>query len=259
MSSVQASIPYLSGAIAIFACREFVRDRVAKHYQVQLSLPHFIPFIGSFGCLGALTWLQGTIPHRRALFDLAIVPSIAGLGLSLSLFIWGILQSSSIPAVIGLPSHLLAANLLPFDLRSSILMAVVAQAVTGGRFSTGAVDLHPLGLAGCLGIAISAIGLIPLGSLEGGHLVHAMFGARKVAIIGRISRLLLLAISLVARSWVFPFALVLFLLDSDKQPALNEATDLHNWRDALGFLLLALMVLAISPVPKFWLPLVGMV
>lgn len=255
--SVQVGIPYLVGAITIFLCREFVRTRVARRYKLHLSLPHFIPFFGSFGCLGTLNWPQGAVPHRKALFDLAIAPSIAGLCLSLSLFIWGILQSPSVALVATTPSSFLTANLLPFDLRSSMLMAVVAQAVTWGRFSSGAVDLHPLGLAGCLGIAISAIGLMPLGGLEGGHLVHAMFGVRRVATIGKISRLLLLAISLIARSWLCSFALVLFLVNSYKQPVLDEATELSNWRDGLGFLLLGMMVLSISPVPKFLMPLLG--
>jgi hypothetical protein len=257
MPSVQAGIPYLAGAVTIFLCREFVRNRVARHYKLRLSLPHFIPFVGSFGCLGTINWPQGSIQHRRALFDLAIAPSIAGLGLSLALFIWGILQSPAVALVATAPSSFLTANLLPFDLRSSILMAFVAQVVTWGRFSSGAVDMHPLGLAGCLGIAISAIGLMPLGGLEGGHLVHAMFGVRRVATIGKISRLLLLALSLIARSWLCSFALVLFLVNSYKQPVLDEATELPNWRDVLGFLVLGMMLLVIAPVPKFLMPLLG--
>jgi hypothetical protein len=257
IASIQAGIPYLAGAVSIFLCREFVRNRVARHYQLHLSLPHFIPFVGSFGCLGTLNWPQGAIPHRRALFDLAIAPSIAGLGLSIALFIWGILQSPSVALLATTPSSFLTANLLPFDLRSSMLMAVVAQAFTWGRFNSGAVDLHPLGLAGCLGIAISAIGLMPLGGLEGGHLIHAMFGVGRVATIGKISRLLLLALSLIARSWLCSFALVLFLVNSYKQPVLDEATELPNWRDVLGFLLLGMMLLAIAPVPKFLMPLLG--
>jgi hypothetical protein len=255
--SVQAGIPYLAGAITIFLCREFVRNRVARRYQIPLSIPYFIPFVGSFGCLGTLNCPQGAIPHRRALFDLAIAPSIAGFCLSLCLFIWGILQSHAVALVATSPSSFLTTNLLPFDLRSSMLMALVAQAVTWGRFSSGAVDLHPLGLAGCLGIAVSAIGLMPLGGLEGGHLVHAMFGVRRVATIGKISRLLLLALSLIARSWLCSFALVLFLVNSHKQPVLDEATELSNWRDGLGFLVLGMMILAIAPVPKFLMPLLG--
>jgi membrane-associated protease RseP (regulator of RpoE activity) len=255
--SAQAGIPYLAGAVTIFLFREFVRNRVARHYHLHLSLPYFIPFVGSFGCLGTLNLPQGAMPNRRALFDLAIAPSIAGLGLSMALFIWGILQSPSVALVATTPSSFLTANLLPFDLRSSMLMAVVAQAVTWGRFSSGAVDLHPLGLAGCLGIAISAIGLMPLGGLEGGHLIHAMFGVHRVATIGKISRLLLLALSLIARSWLCSFALVLFLVNSYKQPVLDEATELPNWRDVLGFLVLGTMLLAIAPVPKFLMPLLG--
>jgi membrane-associated protease RseP (regulator of RpoE activity) len=255
--SVHAGVPYLAGAVTIFLCREFVRRRVARRYKLHLSLPHFIPFVGSFGCVGTINWPQGSIPHRRALFDLAIAPSIAGLVFSLSLFIWGILQSPSVALLATTPSSFLTANLLPFDLRSSVLMAFVAQAVTWGRFSSGAVDLHPLGLAGCLGIAISAIGLMPLGGLEGGNLIHAMFGVRRVATIGKISRLLLLALSLIARSWLCSFALVLFLVNSYKQPVLDEATELPNWCDGLGFLILGTMLLAIAPVPKFLMPLIG--
>jgi hypothetical protein len=256
MTLMQDGITYLFGAAAIFACRELARDRVAKRHKLEISPPHFIPFIGSFGCLGGLTWLRSVVPHRRALFDLAIAPSAAGLILSLCLFTLGVVQSDPV-AQAATPSNFLTAYLVPFNLKSSILMATVAQVVTWGRFSTGLIDLHPLGLAGCLGIAISAISLIPLGTLEGGHLIHAMFGIRKVATIGKVSRLLLLTISLLARSWLCAFVLVLFLVDSYKPPALDEATELDNWHDALGFLFLALMLLVISPVPKFCLPFLG--
>jgi hypothetical protein len=256
MPLMQDGIAYLLGAVAIFGCRELARDRVAKQHQVQISPTHFIPFVGSFGCLGSLTWLRSVVPHRRALFDLAIAPSAAGFLVSLCLLVLGVLQSDPV-AQTAAPSNFLTAYLVPFNLKSSILIASVAQAVTWGRFSTGAVDLHPLGLAGCLGLAISAIGLIPLGTLEGGHLIHAMFGISKVATIGKISRLLLLTISLVARSWLCTFVLVLFLVDSYKPPVLDEATELNNWHDALGFLFLTLMLLVISPVPKFCLPLLG--
>lgn len=256
MPLMQDGIAYLLGVAAIFGCRELARDRAAKQHQLQISPTHFMPFVGSFGCLGSLTWPRSVVPHRRALFDLAIAPSAAGFLLSLSLFVVGILQSDSVVQPTS-PSNFLTAYLVPFNLKSSILIATLAQAVTWGRFSTGAVELHPLGLAGCLGLAISAIALIPLGTLEGGHLIHAMFGISKVATIGKISRLLLLTLSLVARSWTCAFVMVLFLVDSYRPPVLDEATELNNRHDALGFLFLALMLLVISPVPKFCLPLLG--
>jgi hypothetical protein len=254
-SSLQSGLVYLLAAIAILAGREIARRFVAARYQVKLSLPYAVPFFPSLGTLGALTFYRSPIPHRRALFDLAIAPTLAGLVLALPMLIWGLVHSAVLPVIV-IPAS--SASFLPFDPKISLLMAAVAQVVTLGRFSHGAIDLHPLAAAGWLGMVITAVGLIPVGNLEGGLITHAVFGQKLSTMVGQIARLLLLMLALLLQPWLLAIALGLFLLRNPKPSALDDVTELGSIKDLVGLLLLVLMGLVFIPVPKFLMPLLGL-
>ena len=81
-----------------------------------------------------------------------------------------------------------------------------------------------------MGLVITAFYLMPVGQLDGGHIVHAMFGHRTAAIIGQSSRFLLLILSFVQRELLL-WALLLFLIPIRDEPALNDVTELDNKRD----------------------------
>lgn len=254
-SSLQSGLIYLLAAIVILAGREIARRFVAARYQVKLSLPYAVPFFPSLGTLGALTFYRSPIPHRRALFDLAIAPTLAGLVLALPMLIWGLVHSAMMPVIL-VPAS--STSFLPFDPKISLLMAVVAQVVTLGRFSHGEIDLHPLAAAGWLGMVITAVGLIPVGNLEGGLITHAVFGQKLSTMVGQSARLLLLMLALLLQPWLLAIALGLFLLRNPKPAALDDATELGGVKDLLGLLLLVLMLPVFIPVPKFLMPLLGL-
>ena len=112
-----------------------------------------------------------------------------------------------------------------------------------------AIDLHPIAIAGWIGLLFSAFNLMPVGQLDGGRMVHAMFGQRTGAAIGQISRLLLLVLAF-AQQHLLLWAILLLLLPATDEPALNDVTELNHTRDAIGLLTLALVLLIILPAPK---------
>jgi membrane-associated protease RseP (regulator of RpoE activity) len=89
---------------------------------------------------------------------------------------------------------------------------------------------------------------MPVGQLDGGHIVHAMFGQRSGAAIGQISRLLLLLLSFAQHHLIF-WAILLFVIPASDEPALNDVTELDNRRDLWGLLALGLLLLIILPTP----------
>ena len=108
--------------------------------------------------------------------------------------------------------------------------------------------LHPVAVAGCLGLVITALNLMPVGQLDGGHIVHAMFGQRRGAAIGQIARLLLRGLVFVQQEFML-WAILLFFMPVVDEPALNDVSELDNCRDLLGLLALALLVVIILPAP----------
>lgn len=98
---------------------------------------------------------------------------------------------------------------------------------------------------------------MPIGPLDGGHIVHAMFGQRTAMVIGQISRFLLLLLAFINKEYLF-LAIFLFLLPLADEPALNDVSELNHQRDFLGLLMLGLLVLILLPAPKMviqWLSL----
>ena len=254
-SGWQSGLIYLTAAVAIVTAREIARRIVAAHYQVKLTPPLILPFFPALGTLGALSFVRSPVPHRRALFDLAIAPTIAGLILALPILVGGLVLSPSLPVVI-VPDSI--DSFLPFDPKISISIALVAQIVTLGRFSNSSIDLHPLAAAGWLGLVITAVGLMPVGNLEGGQFVHAIFGQKLAVSVGKVSRLLLLMLAFLIQPWLLSIALGLFLLRSHRQATLDEVTELGMSRDIIGLVMLVLMLAIVLPVPKFLMPLLSL-
>ncbi|MDD1429169.1 site-2 protease family protein, partial [Dolichospermum sp. ST_sed9] len=113
-----------------------------------------------------------------------------------------------------------------------------------------AIDLHPVAVAGFLGLIVTALNLMPVGQLDGGHIVHAMFGQRTAVIIGQIARLLLLMLSFIREEFLL-WAIILLFVPLVDEPALNDVTELDNKRDFLGLISMALLLLIVLPLPQF--------
>ena len=89
---------------------------------------------------------------------------------------------------------------------------------------------------------------MPIGQLDGGQIVYAMFGQRTAIIIGQISLLLTVALAVVQRDFILWAIFWLFIPTG--QPALNDISELNNWRDFLGLLALTLLASILLPLPE---------
>ena len=82
-------------------------------------------------------------------------------------------------------------NFEALDPAASLMLALLSKLMLGARLGADqAIHLHPIAIAGCLGLVVTALNLMPVGQLDGGHIVHAMYGQRTGAIIGQVARLL---------------------------------------------------------------------
>jgi len=260
LSNLQQGIPYLLCLITIFIARAIAQYYVSRHYRVQLARPLFLPILGGFGLLGSLNANfptgQGQIYQRRFLFDLAVIPTIAGLGISIVLLIlgnWVLVPTTDIIADPAIAPSLLMTNLATFDFKNSILATLLQTIFSIGKTATATDPItafSPLTLAGWSGLAIIALQLMPLDLLDGGNLVIAMFGHRQAVQIARIARLVLLAISVITQPWLRIYSLLLFLLPTPRPLILNEGLEIGKVRDLIGLMLIAIALLIILPIPK---------
>lgn len=250
---LQAGLPYALSIISILGLRDLGRYLVARFYRIETTLPYFIPlpfFPGTYGCL---VQMQSPIPNRKAIFDLGLVASTLGLAVSIPLLIWGLAQSETVP--LELKSTLLSFH--SFDPRFSLMLTLICKLALGARFvADRAIDLHNVAIAAYISLLIIVINLMPLRRLDGGYIVHGMFGQKPSAIVSQISKIVLVILGIIrfrasgfGNTDLLFLSFIIALIPAIDEPALNDVSDLNNWRDVIGIAILAILVLTLIPVP----------
>jgi membrane-associated protease RseP (regulator of RpoE activity) len=260
ISNLQQGIPYLLGITSIFIARSITQYYIAKQYRLRLLPPLLLPCLGSFGLLGSLNpnFPTGQNPtnQRRILFDLAVIPTIVGLGISIVLLFlgnWILVPATMSIADSAIEPSLLITNLDTDNSKSSIFVTLLQTIFSIGQTALtpdAIATFSPLTVAGWAGLALSALQLMPFDLLDGGNLIIAMFGYRQAIQIARIARLVLLAISLLAQPWLQIYCLLFFVLPTPRPLILNEHTEIGKTRDLIGMILIAIALLIILPIPK---------
>lgn len=254
LAEMAVGLPFALAFIGILLGHEMGHYLAACRHGVSVSLPYFIPFPPYFafvGTLGAFIRLRGPILRRPVLFDIGVAGPLAGLLLSLPLLFIGMGLSSPAPAGdAGLYPFLVHFAGEPIRIGgNAIVLAAAALSVPG--FDPGsAVVLHPIAFAGWLGIFVTALNLIPLGQLDGGHILYAAAGAGQRT-LARVFVLILVLLGLVWRGWWIWAGVVLVLGRGrvDHPPVLVEEIPLGRGRRMLGWATFALFVLSFSPAP----------
>jgi membrane-associated protease RseP (regulator of RpoE activity) len=239
-------LPYALALMAILGCHEMGHYLTARRYKLEVTLPYFIPVPFFLGTFGAFIQIKSPLPNRRALFDVGIAGPLAGLVVTLPLLLWGLTLSEVVP----MPEQ--GGSLLTFDAldpSASLMLALLSKLTLGASINANqAIHLHPVAIAGCLGLVVTALNLMPVGQLDGGHIVHAMYGQRMGAIVGQVSRLLVVLLVFVHPELLI-WAILLFFIPAVDEPALNDVSELDNRRDLLGLVALTLLVMIVLPAP----------
>ena len=243
-SLILSGFSYSLAIVSVLGVHELGHYLTSSYYKIKTSLPYFIPIPFFIGTIGAFVQRKSPVPHRRALFDVAIAGPIAGLIITIPILIWGFSLSEVVP--------LKDQNVLYFDsldVRFSFLIAILGKLALGSQLQPEmGLDLHPLAVAGYIGILVTALNLMPIGSLDGGHIVHAIFGQRMAITIGQITRLISILFAVVY-NYFWVWAVILWFMPLIDQPALNDVTELDDWRDFSGLIALGILVMILLPLP----------
>jgi membrane-associated protease RseP (regulator of RpoE activity) len=250
LTQLLTGLPYAASLLAILGTHEMGHFLATRFYRMRATLPYLIPVppagIFPFGTFGAFIQIRSPIPNRKALFDVGIAGPLAGFVVAVPILIWGLMHST--PIALEKTSSLLNPN--SFQPSGSLFLTLMSKLSLGNRLGLEqAIRLHPVAIAGCLGIIITALNLMPVGQLDGGHIVHAMFGQKNGARIGQVARFLVLALALIQTELLL-WAILLFLMPVVDEPALNDVSELDGKRDLLGLLALGLLILIILPAPQ---------
>lgn len=232
--------PYAISLLIILGGHEMAHWFVMRRHRVVASLPYFIPSFnyGLFGTFGALIITKGAIRDRKALFDIGVSGPLVGLAFIIPILFIGLATSP----VIEISGGLVEGNSIGYAL-AKILM--FGEFLPNG---TSDVILNQLAKAGWTGLFVTALNLIPLGQLDGGHILYALWGnkARRffIPILGVIMFLTLFVYSL----WILWFMMLLVLGKVYAVP-LDDITPLDPFRRKIAIATLIIFALIFIPVP----------
>lgn len=278
---VEGGLPFALSLVSILFVHEMGHYLLARRHGVDSTLPFFIPAPIGFGTFGAVIRIRSALPSRRAVLDIGAAGPLAGFALAVPLLLWGLAHSevAAVPAravgpALSSPALVLRAwlDLLAqghgageaWRLLEDAILAPGAEVMTFGDslLTRGAallvhgplppgadVMVHPVALAAWLGLLVTTLNLVPIGQLDGGHVLYALLGERRAVAGSRLVSALLLACGLlVSWSWLIWWALSRFVVGLHHPPALSEEP-LGPGRRAIALLSLALFVLTFVPVP----------
>jgi membrane-associated protease RseP (regulator of RpoE activity) len=248
-------LPYSLGFLLILGAHEMGHYLTARRYGIQVTPPFFVPVPFALGTFGAFIKIKSITPNRRSLFDVAVAGPLSGLVFAIPALLIGlryshVVAASQAPTVSGLGG---------VSVNSSVLMAVLAKISLGASIpNNDHLVLGPLAFAGWLGLVVTALNLLPIGQLDGGHMSHAMFGSRRARSISIVGMVCLFLLALFVWPGLMLWAIiVLFIAGVRDAPAANDLTPMDAGRMALGYFSFLLLALIIVPVPRALYEVIG--
>lgn len=236
---IRLSLVYSLSLLAILLGHELGHYLTCRRYRVQASLPYFIPAPTLIGTLGAFIRIRSPLTRREELFDVGANGPLTGFLLSVPALYAGLQLSRLIPALPRESSILFGEPLL-LKLFVRLTFGPVAQSQD--------LILHPLAVAGWVGLLVTSFNLFPVGQLDGGHILYALFGekTRKLA-PGIILILLVLGIFYWA-GWLV-WAALISVMGLRHPPVADSGQGFSRKRIFLSLAIALIFVLSFIPAP----------
>jgi Zn-dependent protease len=253
ISALSAGLSFSLPLMAILLAHEMGHYLTARYHGVETSLPYFIPAppIFIFGTFGAFIRMKTMPRTRRVMFDIGAAGPWAGVLVAIPVTILGLSLS-----VVG-PIDRGAAGL---DLGNSILFLALQRIVLHVDPMAVNVNLHPMGLAGWLGLFVTTLNLLPVGQLDGGHVVYALFPRRHrtISVLFVISCVLMVLVPLALGhepwwGWLL-WAVMAVALGLGHPATIDRDLPLDKRRTIAAWATVVLFVITFIPVPLSFTP-----
>ncbi len=240
---------YSGTILAILGCHELGHYFACRYYDVDASLPLFIPMpLVPTGTLGAVIRIREPIPSKRMLFDIGIAGPIGGFIIVVPTLFLGLWLSHVQPDLV--PENL-PANVITYSLGEPLLLKLAAWLIWGTLPTGFSLDLHPMAFAAWFGMLATALNLFPIGQLDGGHISYAVLGRRSshvtLLMVGCAG-----ALTWVSSSWLVWTVLTITMLlafGRHHPRTFDERVPLDRARLFLAALAVLIFVVCFTPVP----------
>ncbi|MFZ1289437.1 MAG: site-2 protease family protein [Melioribacteraceae bacterium] len=274
LESLAIGLPYSLSALFILATHEFGHYFAAKFHKVKATLPYFIPIppipeFFNFGTMGAVIRTKSEIPTNKAMFDIGVAGPIAGFIASIIILVYGFTHLPTQDYILAIhPDYFspeYGKNTISLEFGNSLLFLFLKAILTSSSdFIPPMTEVYhyPYLMTGWFGLLITAMNMIPVGQLDGGHIVFSMFGPKIQEAVASISMIFLiifgisgiidgmleLGIGFGWTGWLI-WAVILFFIIKVKHPPVRYFEKLDWKRRILGYISLAILIISFSPSP----------
>jgi membrane-associated protease RseP (regulator of RpoE activity) len=167
--------PFTAAVLGVLSVHELGHYLMGRYHGVDVSLPYLIPFVLPFGTLGAIIRMRGQVPSRKALFDIGVAGPLAGLAATVVVTVVGLLLSP-----FTIPAHVLTGGGEVIVFNNPPLLDLIANVLNRPTtYADPSQTVHPVIIGGWIGMFFTVLNLLPVGQLDGGHVLRAMLGRRQ--------------------------------------------------------------------------------
>jgi len=235
------ALAFSISVLAILGTHEMGHKIAATIHGVKSTFPYFIPFPNLLGTLGAVIRVKSPIPTRNAAIDLGVSGPIAGFLVAIPVSIIGLKLSVALPA--SMISHI--GEGIYFG--ENLLFMIIEKAFFGNGDLV--IQLHPVAIAGWVGILVTFLNLIPAAQLDGGHVARAFMGEKLHYYFTMGIGLSLLILSAFWPVWVLWAFIILILGRAGNPGALDEVSPIGKRQILLALIVIVIFVLSATPIP----------
>ena len=239
---------YMSGGflfsislILILGAHEFGHYWASRRNGVRSTLPYFIPAPPIFiaGTFGAFIQIKQVIPNRRVLMEIGCAGPIAGFVVALPVLVYG-LSLSHVSPLLGIEG---------VNFGNSLILNICAELTLGvdPQSPDFNIHLHPIAFAGWIGMLVTSLNLIPIGQLDGGHIVFAL-SPKQHKLMGRLFFVALFPLGYFWTGWFF-WALMIVLVGFKTVPLSDDTEELGTLHKLLGVVSIVIFLVTFIPVP----------
>jgi len=236
ISGFKFSLPLM----LILGIHEIGHYLAAKYHNIRATLPYFIPAPTLIGTFGAFIKIKEPIKYRDTLMDVGAAGPLAGFFAALPILFWGVWHSKIV---------MITKPAVGLRLGGSIILVAVVKAIHGTIPPGYDLQLSAPAFAAWLGLYVTSLNLLPIGQLDGGHIMYALLGDEKANVVSKIVFFSLLPLGIFWPGWIIWAFLLYFVLGLKHPPIIYPSMSLDWRRKFLGWFCIFIFIITFTPVP----------
>ena len=273
LENFRFGLTYAILLLTVISAHEFGHYFAARFHKVSVTLPYYIPFpflfLNPFGTMGAVIKMKSRTQSRKSLFDIGVAGPISGWIVAIAILIIGYLTLPPISYLYSIhPEY--ATNGIPttgFTFGSNLVFLAFEKIFSSPKVfipPMNEVYHYPFLCVGWFGMLITALNMMPVGQLDGGHISYTMFGDKHkyvayvvfgLLVFFGLAGLLPLAginVTFGSTNWLVWAILILTIIKIKHPPIISNAEEpLDFKRTILGWFSFFIFVVSFCPIPIF--------